>query len=201
MGTRRAFTLIELLIVVALIGLLMAILLPSLGAARNSARRTACASNLRQIGVAMRTYLGWSNDRYPYASAMPSITGAFPLDGNDPVYIADVLTTDTNCQSKVFQCPNDQGTIDRGAPNFSKTYFQTEHSSYEYRVRLAGETIEEYARRYEDHQAHDGTFEKVRKNSVWIFRDFNNFHAQAGKPGARRYLYGDGHVTDFEVDH
>jgi len=196
MGRRRAFTLIELLIVVALIGLLMAILLPSLGAARNSARRTACASNLRQIGVAVRTYLGWSNDRFPYASYMPSVSGAFPLDGNDPLYIADVLTTDTNCQSKVFQCPNDQGTIERGAPNQNKSYFATERSSYEYRVRLGGQTIEEYAGQFEQH--HD---EKVRKNSIWIFRDYNNFHALGGKPGARRYLYGDGHVTDFEVEH
>ena len=36
-----------------------------------------------EIGIALRTYLGWSNDRFPYASAMPSITGALPLDDDD----------------------------------------------------------------------------------------------------------------------
>ena len=48
MKRRQAFTLIELLVVISIIGLLVAILLPSLSRARESARRTACASNLRQ---------------------------------------------------------------------------------------------------------------------------------------------------------
>jgi prepilin-type N-terminal cleavage/methylation domain-containing protein len=194
---RRAFTLIELLVVIAIIGLLIAILAPSLSAARGNARRATCASNLRQIGVALRTYLGDSNDRFPYASAMPSITGAFPLDGNDPVYIADVLFGKDDNPSKVFRCPNDQGTSDRGEPNGYKSYFDTERSSYAYRFSLGGETMQEYVRRFEEHHPDA----KIRMNSVWIFQDYNNFHAAGGTPGARRYLYIDGHVTDYEIDH
>jgi len=59
---RHAFTLIELLVVVSIIALLIAILLPALGAARRSAEQAQCLSNLRQIGIAYRTYLDEHKD-------------------------------------------------------------------------------------------------------------------------------------------
>lgn len=53
---RTAFTLVELLVVIAVIGILIALLLPAIQAAREAARRSACVNNLKQIGLALHNF-------------------------------------------------------------------------------------------------------------------------------------------------
>jgi prepilin-type N-terminal cleavage/methylation domain-containing protein/prepilin-type processing-associated H-X9-DG protein len=64
---QNGFSIVELLVVVAIIGLLMAMLLPGLAKARAMARRVTCGSNLHQIDLAMRLYLSENKDTYPCA--------------------------------------------------------------------------------------------------------------------------------------
>jgi len=63
---RKAFTLVELLIVIGIIALLVAILLPTLTRAREYANQISCLSNLRQVGMALNEYIVENNGSFPY---------------------------------------------------------------------------------------------------------------------------------------
>src|ERR1700749_3723800 len=73
---RRGFTLIELLVVVAIIALLIAILLPSLGRARDTAKTVRCSSNLKQVFTGMTLYSGQNDDVF-MASCMVNSSNSF----------------------------------------------------------------------------------------------------------------------------
>ena len=79
---RKGFTLIELLVVIAIIAILAAILFPVFAKARSTARKAGCTSNMKQIGIALVSYIQDSDEKMPFA-ARPPVATPSPADGDD----------------------------------------------------------------------------------------------------------------------
>jgi prepilin-type N-terminal cleavage/methylation domain-containing protein/prepilin-type processing-associated H-X9-DG protein len=94
---KHAFTLIELLVVIAIIAILAAILFPVFARARESARRTSCLSNLKQIGLGFMQYTQDYDEAYPLSS--------FPANN-----VSWTLSTQPYMKSlQLYRCPSDTG--------------------------------------------------------------------------------------------
>src|SRR5262245_34957953 len=72
---RRAFTLIELLVVIAILAILAGLLFPVFAQSREKARQAACASNVRQLGMAVMQYAQDNDEHYPTPPYSMSIGG------------------------------------------------------------------------------------------------------------------------------
>jgi prepilin-type N-terminal cleavage/methylation domain-containing protein/prepilin-type processing-associated H-X9-DG protein len=81
-GRSRGFTLIELLVVISIIGVLVALLLPAVQAAREAARRAQCTNNLKQIGVAAHNFIT-ANQKFPDGVRIPYCDGLTPSQTSD----------------------------------------------------------------------------------------------------------------------
>jgi prepilin-type N-terminal cleavage/methylation domain-containing protein len=104
---KRAFTLIELMAAIAIIGILAALLLPALGSAKAKARRAACMNNLRQIDLGLRMYSDDSSDAAPHT---PGTTNSPALNwtGYKQLMKSYVgLNAPSSLQERLFACPAD----------------------------------------------------------------------------------------------
>jgi len=106
--SKTAFTLVEVLIVLAIITLLAALLFPVFGRVRDAGRRTSCASNLRQLGMALSQYAQDNRSFYPALNSNSHSTGCAPW--------ADAVFPYVKSE-QVFECPSfPQGVYKTGCP-------------------------------------------------------------------------------------
>jgi|DewCreStandDraft_4_1066084.scaffolds.fasta_scaffold04943_5 prepilin-type N-terminal cleavage/methylation domain-containing protein/prepilin-type processing-associated H-X9-DG protein len=142
---RPAFTLVELLVVIGIIAILVAILLPALARARESAARAACLSQLRQIGAAIHAYANENRGRIPFGPKAPPMmtatqfypsTGAptslISLSNGDPVGLGLLLRSHLSKQPRALFCPGADQPVDADG-ELAKVGQQQAQCSYYYR--------------------------------------------------------------------
>lgn len=103
-----AFTLVELLVVIGIIGVLIAILLPSLAKAREQAKATACASQLRQLGLGLTIYSQANKGFLPAWSGWHTIDGPGNLapDAPGPAWTEQLERSYVAPTNDIFNCPS-----------------------------------------------------------------------------------------------
>jgi len=192
---KNGFTLIELLVVIVIIGILVAILVPALGRAREESRRAQCKNNLRQIGIGWYLYLDDNDERFPDTSAgtfggKATYLGGYPAKYRplNPYLDIDVSKSEAEVENdpnlKVFYCPSNQpDPLLNGM-----TRFDTTGTSYMWNGDLKLRSLSSI---------------NAPSSRLFLVMDDHDFHGQsAWNLNKRNVLFLDGHVKmyDFIAD-
>jgi prepilin-type N-terminal cleavage/methylation domain-containing protein/prepilin-type processing-associated H-X9-DG protein len=182
-----AFTLVELLVVVSIIGILCAVMVPAVGHARTRAKKVACGAVLHGLAVGMKAYLSEYGERYPSAAEMPSVNVGFPAL---PVALkSEVAASGTTGEpGRAWRCPGDLVGYVRTSDHQSfDSYFAGETLSFEYNMSLGGKRVEQ-----------DFLYPLLGSSGILVLADFDGFHGPQGLPTSKNLLFADGHVGGID---
>lgn len=203
--SRGGFTLVEMLVVLAVIGVLASLLLPAVSRAKRRATNTVCLSQLRQLGIATRLYADDHEERLPTAELLPShpVDPAHPLPRISTIlasYTGRAAATDTNTVGPaVFKCPGDR--VGR---------YEAEGSSYEWNVELNNHRMDETRSdkmmvvRVEvidgepTHHSSETRQLLFPPEITPLFLDYEDYHPRPPKPG-KNVAFMDGHVEALSL--
>lgn len=195
---RKAFTLIELLVVIAVIAILAAILFPVFAKSKEQARRTHCANNLRQIGIAVTSYVQDWDEKYPWAYTNEMVNRGYSPSLPD-------LLTPYGPSNTTWMCPSDVGETwpseylsYQGPP--IPFHAMKMSSSYVYR----GVTYREYAGRPLSTIKRPSIAPLLKEGRPW-HGSYRRDEKANSSPAKLNVLYADGHLemrtwAEFEWD-
>jgi prepilin-type N-terminal cleavage/methylation domain-containing protein/prepilin-type processing-associated H-X9-DG protein len=168
---KRAFTLIELAIVIAIVAILAALLLPAVSRTKELGRSAVCLNNLHQIGLGLQIYVQDNQNVLPvmYDRSTNTAPPAGPA-------INQVLLSYVSGVSNIFQCPSD-----------NRRLFELTGSSYAWNVLLNGQDADHLQMLTNAYPLHQ----------IFIVFDKEKFHLAHGDRRAINYLYADGHIKNL----